>query len=157
MKSIARIGKHPIHPMLIALPLGLWSFSLVADVLYLMNIHELWRYVAAFCLGGGIAGALIAAVPGFMDYLGIKEKSARTIATWHMAINLFLVGLYSANLIVRLNQDFLPQGAPIVLSVIGMVLLGLSGWLGGDLVYVHKVGVVEEITPLEAEQLQSTR
>ena len=35
MSSPASFGKHPIHPMLVALPIGLWIFSLVADLTYL--------------------------------------------------------------------------------------------------------------------------
>ena len=89
MASPASIAKHPIHPMLVALPIGLWIFSLVSDVIYVMKWgSSIWNDVAFYTMAGGIAGALLAAVAGFVDFLSISKGKLRTIALWHMSINL---------------------------------------------------------------------
>jgi uncharacterized membrane protein len=137
MASPASIAKHPIHPMLVALPIGLWIFSLASDVIYLMRWGgAVWKDVAFYTMAGGIVGALLAAVPGFVDFLSMSKGKIRTIAVWHMSINLAVVALWGINLWVRIAA--VPAAnPPIWLSVIGVVLLGISGWLGGEMVYVH--------------------
>jgi uncharacterized membrane protein len=141
MASPASIAKHPIHPMLITLPIGLWIFSLVSDVIYLMGWGGfVWKDVAFYSMVGGLVGALLAAVPGFVDFLSLSRGKIRTIAVWHMVINLTVVVLYGINLWLRLEASagVMP---PVWLSAIGVVMLGVSGWLGGEMVYVHGVSV----------------
>ena len=141
MASPASITKHPIHPMLVALPIGLWIFSLVSDVIYNMEWGAgVWKDVAFYTMAGGIVGALLAAVPGFVDFLSMSKSKIRTIAVWHMSINLVVVALFGINLWLRIAAA--PAATPpIWLSAIGVVLLGISGWLGGEMVYVHGVAV----------------
>ncbi len=152
MKSKARIGRHPIHPMLVCLPIGLWVFSCAADIIYLYGGREVWRMVAAYCLGGGCAGALLAALPGIIDYLFITDPGSKRVATWHMVLNLALTALYAGNFFLRYRYDYDPAGIPFVLSMLGMVILGVSGWLGGHLIYVHKVGVDEDEDSYKTQQ-----
>jgi uncharacterized membrane protein len=144
MKSKASIGNHPLHPMLVAMPIGLWVFSFAADVIYLVWGNPNWRLIATYSLAGGCIGALVAALPGIIDYFFITDKKAKIVATWHMAINLCVVLLYSVDFFIRLDRDLESAGLPFVLSVLGVTLLSVSGWLGGELVYRHKMGVVEE-------------
>lgn len=127
--------------MLVALPIGLWIFSLVSDVIYLMKWGDpVWNDVAFYTMAGGLAGALLAAVPGFVDLLSMSKGKIRTIAIWHMTINLAVVVLYAANLWLRLANE--PGSSlPIALSVIAVILLGISGWLGGEMVFVHGAAV----------------
>jgi uncharacterized membrane protein len=136
MKTPASIAGHPIHPMLVAVPIGLWIFSLVCDLVHRSGaLGENWNIVALYTLGGGIAGALLAAVPGFIDMLSLPGPIKRT-ALIHMGINLTVVGLYAVNLWLRLHGSTL-----VWLSVLGIGLLAVSGWLGGKLVFEHGVGV----------------
>src|SRR5437667_7222116 len=100
----ANIAKHPIHPMVVVFPIGLWVFSLVCDLIYLFVTHNpIWSQVAFYCIGGGIVGALLAAIPGFIDYLSITERRLKKIATFHMILNLLGVVLFAANLGLRWN------------------------------------------------------
>lgn len=137
----ARIGKHPIHPMLVALPIGLWIVALVFDIVYAISSNPLWRTLAFWNVGAGIIGALLAAVPGFVDYLDLDGR-ARRIATYHMVLNLAAVAIFAVNWYVRTR---VPADSwwPLALSVIGVVGITVSGWLGGELVYVERVGVDE--------------
>ena len=70
MRTPASIFKHPIHPMLIVFPIGLWIFSLACDLIRLAGASgDAWSTVAFFSMIGGLIGALCAAVPGFIDLL----------------------------------------------------------------------------------------
>ena len=141
MGSRASVMKHPIHPMLVPFPIALWIFSLISDVVYGLGWGGiLWNEMAFYTMAGGIVGALAAAVPGLIDYLSMSDQQTSKIAKAHMIVNLTIVGVFIAGLWLR---TMLRPGAglPVVLSVIGVALLGFSGWLGGELVYVHGVGV----------------
>lgn len=141
MRTPASIGKHPIHPMLISFPIGLWIFSLVSDLVYLGAGHaDIWATVALYSMVGGFVGALAAAVPGFVDLVSLAERTVKKIALTHMTINLIVVALYAVNLWLRFN-DPANTAVGIVLSVIGVGMLAASGWLGGEMVHVHGVGV----------------
>jgi uncharacterized membrane protein len=70
MRTLASIFKHPIHPMLIIFPIGLWIFSLACDLIRPAGASaDAWSIVAFFSMIGGLIGALCAAVPGFIDLL----------------------------------------------------------------------------------------
>ena len=142
----ARIGRHPIHPMLVVFPIGLWVTALVFDVVHAFTGTPLWRTLAFWNLVGGIVGALAAAVPGLIDYTEMKGR-ARRIANWHMALNLGVTALFVVNVLLRTTwgSRFIDGDSwiPLALSVIGNAVLGVSGWLGGEMVYVERVGVEE--------------
>ena len=141
MSSTASIKGHPLHAMLIPLPIGLWIFSLISDLIFKFGYGpSVWNDVAFYTLAGGTLGALVAAVPGFLDFTDINNLKTRTIAIWHMRINLFTVVLYAVNFWLRMHRA--PNdNLPILLSVAGIILITISGWLGGELVYVRGVAV----------------
>lgn len=144
MKTPANIAKHPIHPMLVAIPIGLWLFSLACDLAWLLTGADPWRLVALYTMAGGIVGALMAAVPGFIDMLSLSAPLKR-IALTHMTINLAVVGLYAFNTYLRWDGSI---GLGVVaLSALAVAMLGVSGWLGGKMVYVHGVAVDTEPPP----------
>jgi uncharacterized membrane protein len=101
-----------------------------------------WNTVALYTLAGGTIGALLAAVPGFVDSFGIQNAKTRAMVIWHMSINLFAVALYCVNFWLRLHR---PPGdnLPFILSIIGVGMIVISGWLGGELVYVRGAAVKE--------------
>ncbi len=142
MRTPASIHKHPIHPMLVVFPIGLWIFSLICDLIGLtVAAPAVWFTVAFYSMVGGLIGALLAAVPGLIDLLFYKwREPVKRIALAHMAINLSVVALYIINVVMRAGE---PESVriPILLSLIGVCLLAVSGWLGGQLVHVHGVGV----------------
>src|SRR5205814_5751670 len=141
MSSPASFKGHPLHPILITLPIGLWIFSIVSDVIFKIGwVSASWNNVAFYTLAGGIVGALIAALPGLIDLLSIENSKSKSIGVWHMIINLLAVGLYCVNFWLRVHRA--PgENLPILLSVIGIVFIMISGWLGGELVYERGVAV----------------
>ena len=141
MSAPASFKCHPFHPIIIPLPIGLWVFSIVSDFIFKLGWGSpVWNDVAFYTLAGGIIGALIAAVPGFIDLTGLTNPKTKTIAIWHMMINLLAVALYCVNFWLR-TQRAPGDNLPILLSAIGIGLIIISGWLGGELVYVRGVAV----------------
>lgn len=140
MRTPASIARHPIHPMLVPIPIGLWIFSLVADLFQAGgSANPAWPTVALYCMGGGIVGALVAALPGLVDLLSLPP-GPRSTAIKHMAINLTVVVLYVINFWMRLQSPGDP-GKLVWLSIIALGLLVISGWLGGKMVYEYAVAV----------------
>jgi uncharacterized membrane protein len=141
MRTPATVAKHPLHPMLIVFPVGLWLFSLVCDIAVLAGAASPgWQTTAFYTMAGGFVGALAAAVPGLIDLLSLHVARVRRIALTHMALNLIVVALYAVNLWLRM-QDATDVRLPVLLSVVAVILLAISGWLGGEMVHVHRVGV----------------
>jgi uncharacterized membrane protein len=129
--------------MLIVFPVGLWIFSLVCDLAVLGGATSPgWQITAFYTMVGGLVGALAAAVPGLIDLLSIHNPRIRTIALTHMTLNLIVVALYVVNIWLRMGQT-VDIRLPVLLSVIAVLLLAVSGWLGGEMVHVHRVGVEE--------------
>ena len=146
MASSASIGKHPIHPMLIPFPIALWIFSVVADLIYLWRGNPVWKdYVSFYALLGGILGAAAAAVPGIIDWWSITDRPTKKIADWHARLNVIALLVFIADLYLRTSGGASWVGGtitiPFIISVFGLVLISISGWLGGEMVFVHGVAV----------------
>jgi uncharacterized membrane protein len=141
MASVASFRKHPIHPMLIPFPIALWIFSLACDVIYALEWGgQVWNDMAFYSMAAGLLGAAVAAIPGYIDFRSLSDTAVRKIGRRHMLINLTIVALFIVNLWLRMQSDP-AQTFSILLSIVAVALLGLSGWLGGELVYVHGVAV----------------
>lgn len=126
--------------MLVVFPIGLWVFSFVSDLIYYFGSGAaVWNDVAYRAMAGGIIGALLAAIPGFVDFLTLEGRR-RTTAAVHMSINLALVVLFAINFYVR-TLGVPVDSYPTILSLIGIAGLAVSGWLGGQLVYVYSTAV----------------
>ncbi len=146
MASPASLGGHPVHPMLIPFPIALWVFSLIADVIYLWRGNPAWRdWIAFYTLLAGIIGAALAAVFGIIDWLSIKDREVKKVADWHARLNVIALLIFAARFYLRTTGGAELVGGshtiPFVLSVVGVILITISGWLGGELVFKHGVAV----------------
>ena len=158
MRSKLSIAGHPLHPMLVAIPIGLFAWALVADIVYAASgrTHE-WYSIAFWSGIAAILTALLAALPGFGDYLTMAVHSdARGIATAHMLLNLTVVALFFIAMLLALDDNAARGGAQVavlVLHAVGVGLLLLSGWLGGEMVFRHHLAMIPDDAELErAEQ-----
>ena len=144
MRTPANIAGHPIHPMLVTIPIGLWIFSLVADLVGMRSANaQTWSTVAFYAMVGGIIGALAAALPGLVDLLSLKDRDIKKTAVIHMSINLTVVALYAINAWTRYNNSVTDR-VSLMLSILAVAMLAVSGWLGGKMVYLAGVGVDTE-------------
>jgi len=143
-KSTAQIAGHPIHPMLVPLPIACFIGALVADVIFLATGNDGWPEAAKWLLGFGLATAALAATTGIIDYMGDDRIRRTGDALKHMMANVAVVVIELINLVTRLSSEAPDDGIGslgVFLSLAGVVVLGYSGWKGGDLVYKHRVGV----------------
>lgn len=146
MASKASIGGHPIHPMLIPFPLALWVTSFLTDVLYLLFVRNgSLLLISKYMLAAGILGGLLAALPGIVDWLAIKDSEVKKVADWHARLNVIALVIFAASFYLRTSYGRSWMGGsltlPFLLSFVGVILIGVSGWLGGDLAYKYGVGV----------------
>jgi uncharacterized membrane protein len=140
MKSRASVARHPLHPILVPLPIGLWIFSFLCDVAALVTGGSSWEAVASIAIAGGIVTGLAAALPGLIDLATLPPSRARRIGLWHMMLNLGVLLLFILDFLWRRHASSGSPG-PFLLSLAAIALLSGSGWLGGEMVYVHGVAV----------------
>ena len=124
---------------MIPLPIGLWFFSLASDIIMRVTGDSAWSACAFYTMAAGIIGALLAALPGFVDLYTMKPSPVKRIGIWHMSINLLVVVIFIIDLLWR--SDNMTSMGPFMLSILGVLLLIVSGWLGGEMVYAHGVAV----------------
>ena len=139
-RSTAKIGGHPIHPMLVPFPIVCFIGAFVTDIVYNSNNDQGWATASFWLLGIGLVMAALAAVTGLTDFLGDKRIQGAD-AVKHMLANVTAVVLELVNLVLRLNNpDFIASTGVYISGVVVLILI-YSGWKGGDLVFRHGIGV----------------
>ena len=146
MQGKATIFGHPIHPMLIPFPIGFFVGALVSDIIFAFTHGPVWPTLSVILIGFGVISALLAAVFGFVDYFTARmSEGAKKVATTHMLLNLLAVVLFAIAFFVRYDKP--PSVAGYVLTVIGVLILAVTGSLGGHLSYHYGVGVDDAAVP----------
>ena len=144
MKARARALGHPIHPMLIAFPLGLFPVAVIFDITHWFTQNGRWADISFWLIAAGIIGGLLAAVFGFTDWLKIPAGTrAKAIGLLHGGVNVIVVGLFIVSWLLRRPNPAAPGTLDIALGVIAVLLALFSGWLGGELVFRLNMGVDE--------------
>jgi uncharacterized membrane protein len=143
--SKVKVLDHPLHPMLVAFPVAFFTTTLVAFIVYATGGDPAWFRVGYGANVAGVVGALVAAIPGFIDWISIPNHlEAKRVGVLHMALNLAVVAIFAINLgLVGPALDEANPSAtfPILLSGVGVLTLLVSGYLGWSLVQTHHVGV----------------
>jgi len=143
-RSTARIFGHPIHPMLVPFPLALFVGAFVTDIIYTQTENLTWQYFSIWLITGGLIMGGLAAVVGFIDYFGDRRVRTARPARAHMLLNIVAMITALVNAFVHSRDGWtavVPEG--IILSGVVVLLLAVSSWLGGSLVYKHGVGVAK--------------
>src|SRR3954471_17546963 len=134
---------HPFHPILVTLPIGSWVSSLVFDIGSRTRDENeaALAYGTQWLIAIGVVTAVIAAVFGLMDLLTVPAGTpARKVALTHMTLNLVTVAIFVVDFLVRRSHgDSDVPGGAIVLTVVALLVLSVSGWLGGKLSYRYGV------------------
>jgi nitrite reductase/ring-hydroxylating ferredoxin subunit/uncharacterized membrane protein len=142
MKSKIHLQGHPLHPILVSFPIAFFIGSLFFDILGLaysrITFHETSRFLAT----GGIGFALLAAIPGLIDYLFTvpPNSTGKARAAKHGLINTTVVIVFISALLLG-NKDNVSMGLITGLKGLGVILLSIAGWMGGTLVYRNQIGV----------------
>ncbi len=142
MESKIKLFGHPIHPMLIVIPLGLFISAIVFDTIFLFTQNTLLPTVSYFNIVLGVIGGLIAAIFGFMDWSAIPLNTrAKQIGTWHGVGNVVVVVLFAVSWWLRSETiGFIPTPVALIFSYAAILVGSLTAWLGGELVFRLRVG-----------------
>ena len=138
--------KHPLHPIIVHVPMAMWPGALIFDLLSQWQIggNAMVR-LSFYAIIFGLVASLLAVPTGLLDWTGIKkEKPAWKIGLYHMSLNLIVALLFAINLGLRLHtfrEATKVEGAPMPLSAIGTLLLVASAYLGGMMVYEYGISV----------------
>src|SRR5918997_1806251 len=132
MESKAKLLGHPIHPMLIPLPLGLLSMALIFDLIHVIFDQNNLARAAYYMIAAGILSGLLAAVFGLIDWLAIPDGSrAKQIGLQHMGGNVATLALFGLAWLIRRDEPHDPGAFTIILELAGGAASVVSGWLGG--------------------------
>lgn len=142
MEARAKLLGHPIHQMLIVLPLGLLAGAVLFDVLYLLTGGSSWPPVAYWLIPAGVVSGLLAAVFGLLDWGAIPSGTrAKRVGLLHAGSNAVVLVLFGVSWWLRGDPSAEPGTVALALSLAAGALSLVSGWLGGELVDRLGVGV----------------
>jgi uncharacterized membrane protein len=160
MRTKANLSGHPIHPMIVAYPIAFYTTALVAFVVYnYVNTNTFWYKLGYFSTLAGVATAILAAIPGLIDWATAIPSGtpAKARGLLHMSLNVATLLLFIISAFMqRGTWDNVPLhvGAPLWLSLIGVGLTMAAGYQGWEMIATHKMGV--NLTP-EQERLEPTQ
>jgi uncharacterized membrane protein len=140
---------HPLHAVAITIPIGAWTAAVVFDLISLfVEDPEPFAFGATWLVGIGLVGGMAAAILGLIDFASLERgTTARRVAVFHMVANIAAMALFAGSLAGRLLDD--TSGVAVVgvaLCFVGYAVVGLSGFLGGELAYRYGVRVADEET-----------
>ena len=154
---------HPLHPLLVTVPIGSWVASLILDIASKASDNPSAYVIAArWLIGIGIVGAVLAAIFGLMDQATIPSGTpAKKTAMTHMTLNLLITIAFIASWVIRGNGGVDPDGSTstglIVLSVVALLVLVVSGFLGGMMTYRYGVRVARENDQADGYETDTAR
>ena len=141
--STVAIAGHPIHPVIVTLPIAFLVAAPATDIAYWLTSDLFWARASVWLIGAGLITGILAGLTGMMDFMKIGRVRKHTAGWAHMYANVTALVLTAINLGLRLGNpvdNLLFTG--LILSVLVAALLGISGWYGGELVYRHKIAVI---------------
>lgn len=140
--STAAIMGHPLHPIFIVFPIAFFMGAFATDLAFWRTRQTFWARVSQWLVGSGVVTGIIAAVLGLIDFLTIRRVREHTGGWIHFLGNVTAVGINAGSLITRIEDPVaavLPWGLTITAITSG--ILGVTGWIGGEMVYRHMIGV----------------
>jgi uncharacterized membrane protein len=142
--STANLAGHPLHPILITLPIGFFVATFLFDLVFWQTGNAAFATGATWLLGAGLVGAVLAAITGVIDFTG-DGRIRQLSDAWQHAIGnviLVLVQLFSFYQRYRYGAAaVVPMG--LVLSLIAVGIMLFTGWKGGEMVFRHRVAVYD--------------
>jgi len=144
-RSTAQIAGHPLHPMLVPIPIACFVGTFLTDLAYWRTANLQWAVMSSWMLTVGLIVALFAVIAGLIDFLGdVRIRNLR--ALWiHAVGNALALILSLFNVFIHSRDGYtsvVPTG--LILSTLVVLILLVTGWNGWAMVYRHRVGVSGE-------------
>jgi uncharacterized membrane protein len=139
LRSIARVGGHSIHPMLVPFPIACFFGAFVTDLVYWWTDNTQWETFSVWLLSAGMVMAGFAVIAGLIDFIGNRHIRALRPAWFHVLGNVVALVLALINAFVHSRDGYtavIPTG--LILSTLVVLILMFTGW---SMVYRHGVGV----------------
>lgn len=156
VESTAAILHHPIHPMLIPIPATTLLGVVVTDIVYRSVGDPFWAEASWWLLLVGLISGVVAAIPGIIDMATIREVQRLPSAYVHGIGNLLALALAAANLMLR-GDHLAVDTVNLALSIAVAAILVVTAWLGGELSYRHRIGVIADDSDSAAEKVAGSR
>ncbi|PSB02933.1 DUF2231 domain-containing protein [Merismopedia glauca] len=141
--STVAIAKHPLHPPLVTFPIAFLVGAFGSDLAFWLTDDLFWATASFWLLATGLASGIIAAITGLLDFLKIDRVRKRQAGWFHAIGNVAVLIATVINFSLRwgnTTDSIIPTG--LALSLVVSLLLGITGWYGGELVYRHKIAVI---------------
>jgi uncharacterized membrane protein len=144
-RSTVTLRGHPLHVMLVPIPIFCFVATFVTDIVYWRTAAMLWADISAWLLVVGLLAALFAATAGLIDFLGDRRIRKLRAAWIHALGNIAALVLSIINAFIHTRDAYtsvVPSG--LILSALVVAILLVTGWNGWTLVYRHGVGVRDQ-------------
>jgi uncharacterized membrane protein len=141
IRSTARIGSHPIHPILVPIPIACFVGTLLTDLMYWQTAEMTWADFSAWLVTVGTIVGWLAAIAGLVDFLGNRLVRRLPPAWPHAVGNIAVLVVATFNTLIHSRDAYtsvVPTG--LILSALTVVILLFTGWLGWSMVYRYRVG-----------------
>jgi uncharacterized membrane protein len=143
-RSTASLGGHPIHAMLVPFPMVCFVGALITDAVYWRSMSFIWVTFSVWLLTAGLVGAGLAMIAGVIDFAADRRIRQIRSAWVHALGNGLVIALSLINVFVHSRDGYtavVPTG--IILSGIVVLIMMITGWIGGEMVYRHRIGVAD--------------
>jgi len=156
MRSNVEVVGHPLHPIIVTIAIGAFVSAFIFDIAALATGAPTWFEMSFWTLLIGVCAGVLSALTGLFDYLTLRMSAgARKQATIHLVLNVTLMTLFIISVALKGayaagGPQYPPSGrivSTFILDLIGVGLLLVSGWFGGEVVYRHGVAVLEDAAP----------
>jgi uncharacterized membrane protein len=144
-RSTASVRGHPIHAMLVPIPITCFVGTLITDLVYWKTAAMQWANFSVWLLTAGLVVSVFAALAGLIDFFGDRRIRALKAAWIHGLGNGLALILAIFNVFIHSRDAYtsvVPTG--LTLSVLVVLILIVTAWTGGEMVYRHGVGVHPE-------------
>jgi uncharacterized membrane protein len=141
-RSIAGLGTHPIHPMVVPFPIVCFVGAFVTDLVYWRSMSFIWETFSVWLLTAGLLMAVFAAIVGLIDFSANRRIRQFRPAWYHLFGNALVILLSIINVFVHSRDGYtavVPTG--LILSGVVVLILMVTAWMGWEMVYHDRVGV----------------
>lgn len=152
------IAGHPIHPMLIHFPVAALLGLFATDLAFVMTDDFFWARAGFWLATVGVFGGWLSGLIGLLDLILVRAIRRLVTAWCHGLMAVMLLSLATLNWMLRLGDPaalIVPWG--LYLTLLSGFMIGLTSFLGGQLVYDHAVGVAGEKSTLRAQKQQQIK
>ncbi len=134
------IKGHPLHAILTDLPVGMLVAGTTFDLFGLITRRPRWRFAARAAHTSAFVSGCVTALVGLWDYQAVPtDHPARRVGALHGYLNASVLSLLLSSVLLRRESYAPASGRPstaaVIFSSAALAVLGVSGWLGGQLVY----------------------